>query len=64
MVLRRQSIYHLTQDVTFTDDGHAVKVAYSGLLGVAGLARPGYLGTSDMCMDAALAWEKERSHAY
>lgn len=43
MTLRRQSIYHPTQNVSFADDGPAVKVAF---------------------VDAALAWEKERSHAH
>jgi hypothetical protein len=64
MALRRHSIYHPTQNGSFADDGPAVKVAYSGLLGLAGLARQGCLGTSDMFGDAALAWEKEGSHAH
>ena len=61
MTLRRQSICHATQNVSFTDDGHAVKVAYSDRLGVAGLSPLGYLGTSDMFVDAPLAWVKDRS---
>jgi hypothetical protein len=64
MTLRRQSIYHPSQNVSFTDDGPAVKVGYSDPLGLAGLARQGYLGSSDMFVDAALAWVKERSRAY
>jgi hypothetical protein len=64
MALRRQSICHLTRNVSFTGDGHAVKVAYSDLHGVAGLSRQGYLGTSDMCVDVPLAGVKDRLHAY
>lgn len=30
MTLRRQSIYHPTQNVSFTDDGPAVTVAFVG----------------------------------
>jgi hypothetical protein len=59
MTLRRQSICHAIQNVSFTDDGHAVKVAYSDRLGVAGLSLPGYLGTSEMVADAPLAWVKD-----
>ena len=39
MVLRRQSICHPTENVSFTDDGHAVAVAYSDLRGGTGSAR-------------------------
>ena len=62
MTLRRQNTYHLARNVSFTDDGHAVKVAYFDLLGVAGLARQSYLCTSDMCLEATFAGEK-RSNA-
>ena len=64
MILRRQSICHTTRNVSFTDDGHGVKVAYSDRLGVAALSPLGYLGTSDMFVDAALARVKGRSRAY
>jgi hypothetical protein len=64
MILRRQSICPATQNVSFTDDGHGVKVAYSDRLGVAGPSPLGYLGTSGMFVDAALAWVKGRSRAY
>jgi hypothetical protein len=64
MALRRHSIDHPARNDSFADDGPAVKLAYSGLLGLAGLARQGCLGTFDMFGDAALAWEKELSHAH
>jgi hypothetical protein len=61
MILRRQSIRHAIRYVSFTDDGRAVKVAYSDRLGVAELSPLDYLGTSDMVVDAPLAWAKDRS---
>jgi len=61
MILRRQSVCHAIQNASFTDDGHAVKVAYSDRLGVAGLSLLGYLGTSDMVVDAPLAWVRDWS---
>jgi len=71
MVLRRQSICHPTENVSFTDDGHAVAVAYSDLRGRVfrpsrwhRIGPPGFLGTSDLFVDAAVAWVKERSRAH
>lgn len=64
MALRRQFICHLTENVSFIDDGHAVKVAHSDLRGGTGSARRASSAPSDRLVNAALAWVKERSRAH
>ena len=48
MILRRQSIYQPARNV---------------LHGVVGLSPMGYLGASDMFVDTACAWVKDRTRA-